>query len=184
MSAANFVSGFWEILKEIWSWCEFITILDPWEEGIQVRLGRFKRTVTGGWWVHRPFMIDEFFTMNVRPTAMTLNEQALTTRDNKDIVVQGVLMWGIFDIKKSLLDVEDVLETLEQIAIGIVQDVVETQTWAYIRTPECRIEIKKAIQAQARKWGVSVSTFKFQSIVQADAYKIFGQLTKPCNGGE
>ena len=176
MGAANFVSGFWEIFKEIWRWCEFITVLDPWEEGVQIRFGKFQRVVQGGWWLHLPFLIDEFHCLNVRPTAMLLNEQALTTRDNKDIVVQGVLMWSVFDVKRALLDVENVTETLEQIAIGIVQDVVETQTWAYIRTPECRKDIKKAIQSQARRWGVTVSTFKFQSIVQADAYKIFGEL--------
>jgi len=176
VGAANFVSGFWEILKEVWGWCEVLTVLDPWEEGVQVRMGKFKRCVKGGWWLHRPFNIDEFHVMNVRPTAMELPDMALTTGNDKDIVVKGVLMWSIFDIKKATLDVEDVRETLEQIAIGIVQDVIETQDWAYIRTPECRRDIKKSIQQQARKWGVTVSTFKFQSIVQADAYKIFGEL--------
>jgi regulator of protease activity HflC (stomatin/prohibitin superfamily) len=177
MGAANFVSGFWEILKEIWGWCEIITVLDPWEEGVQVRMGYFRRVVKGGLWFHLPFTIDEFHTMNVRPTAMELEEQGLTTGDNKDVVVKGVLMWSVFDIKRACLDVEDVRETLEQIAIGVIQDVVETQDWAYIRTPECRRDIKKAIQQHARKWGVTVSTFKFQSIVQADAYKVFGVTT-------
>ena len=176
MGAANFVSGFWEIIKEIWGWCEFITVLDPWEEGVQVRLGTFKRVVKGGWWLHIPATIDEFHTMNVKPTAMELKEAALTTGDGKKIVVKGVLMWSIFDIRRAIIDVEDVEETLEQIAIGIIQDEIETQEWAYIRTQECRTDIKKSIQQQARKWGVTVSTFKFQSIVQADAYKIFGEL--------
>ena len=174
MGAANFVSGFWEVIKEIWRWCEFITVLDPWEEGVQVRMGNFKRVVKGGWWLHMPATIDEFHTLNVRPTALELDEQALETGDKQEIVVKGVLMWSVFDIKKALLDVEDVEETLGDLALGIVQRYVEEQDYGYLQSDDCRKEIKREIQKQARKWGVTVSSFKWQSIVRARTYKLFG----------
>lgn len=169
-------TGLWHIIKEVWGWMEFITVVDPWEEGVQLRMGKFKRVVQGGWWCHLPATIDEFQTLNVKPTAMELDEQALETGDNQDIVVKGVLMWGIFDIKKAILDVEDVEETLGDIALGIIQDTVELQDWDYLRTEDCRKDIKKKIQVQARKWGVTVSSFKWQSIVRARTFKVFGEV--------
>lgn len=169
-------TGLWMIIKEILGSIQVITVIDEWEEAVQLRMGRFRRTRKPGWWLHRPFGIDEFFRLNVKPTALELDEQALTTDDDKEIVVKGVLMWGIFDIRKAICDVEDVEETLGDLALGIIQDMVETQDWDYLRTEECRKDIKKKIQQQARKWGVTVSSFKWQSIVPARTYKLFGSV--------
>lgn len=166
-------TGIWLIIKELLSLIRVVKIIDEWEEGVQLRLGKFKRVVTPGWWLHRPFEIDEFYTMNVKPTALELDEQALTTGDDQEIVVKGVLMWSIFDIRRSICDVEDVEETLGDIALGIIQDMTEEQDWNYLRTEECRKDIKKKIQQQARKWGVTVSSFKWQSIVRARTFKVF-----------
>ncbi len=174
--STDLFTGLWEVIKEIWGWFEWLTFIDEWEEAVVLQTGRFRRVLKPGWWLIVPFAIDEVFTMNVKPSAMELDEQALTTSDDKDIVVKGVLMWSIFDIRKAICDVEDVEETLGDIALGIVQDMVETREWAYIKTAECRREIKKAIQVQARKWGITVSTFKFQSIVRARTFKVFGNI--------
>lgn len=174
--AANFISGFWEIIKEVWGWCSFVEILAPWAGGIQMRMGKFYRVVSGGWWLHMPFGIDQFVTMNVLPKALELEEQALTTLDGLDIVVKGVVLWSVFDVKKAFLDVDDVEDTLDDIVLGIIQNVVDYQDWDYLRTEACRREIKRAIQKQARKWGVSVTSFKWQSIVLARSFKVFGSL--------
>ena len=174
MGAANFVSGFWEIIKEIWGWLEFITFLDEWEEGCQLRCGKFRRTVGAGAWFHLPFTLDEFHTLNVKPTALELEAQALTSKDRKRITLRGVLMWSVFDIRKAICDVEDVQESLGDIAVGIIQAEAERTTWAQIRTPEFRKSCLKQIQKQARKWGVSVSTVKFQDITEAEVFNVFG----------
>ena len=167
-------TGFWSIVKEIFGSIKVIKIIMPWEGGIQIRMGKFYRVVGAGWWVHRPFGIDTFTYMNVKPKALTLDEQALTTLDAKDIVVQGVCIWSVFDVKKAIVDVDDAEDTLDDIALGIIQDVVENEEWDYLRTEACRRDIKKRIQRQARKWGVSISSFKWQSIVQARTFKLFG----------
>ncbi len=170
----NFISGFWEIFKEVWGWFEFITVIHPYNGAVQIRMGKFKRVVNGGWWIHLPFTIDEFIIMNVKPTALELEEQALTSKDGKRITLRGVLMWHIFDIRKAIIDVEDAEETLGDIAVGIIQSRAEATTWAQIRTPEFRKACLKDIQKQARKWGIGVSTVKFQDITQADVYNVFG----------
>lgn len=172
----NFVKDFWDIIWEVLGWFQVITFVDPWEEGIIVQAGTFRRVIKSGWWLHLPFNIDELFVCNVRPAAMELDEQSLTTSDDKKIVCKGVMMWSIFDIKKSYCEVEEVEETLEDFAVGIIQEMVEVTEWSRIRTPEFRAEVLSAIQKQARQWGVSVRKFKFQDLVLADAHRIFGGL--------
>ena len=172
----NFVRDFWDVIWEVLGWFQVITFVDPWEEGIVVQAGKFRRTLKPGWWMHLPLTIDEIFTMNVKPAAMELEEQSCTTRDGKKIVCKGVMMWSIFDIRKAFEDVEDVEETTGDIAVGVIQEMVEQQDWEYIRTPEFRVDCKKAIQREARKWGVSCRKFKFKDLVLADSYRVFGGL--------
>ena len=169
-------TGLWMVIKEILGSIKVIVVIEEWEEAVQLRMGRFRRIRKPGWWFHRPFGIDEFYTFNVKPSAMELDEQALVTRDGHEIVVKGVLMWSIFDIRKAVCDVENAPDTLGDIALGIIQETVQVEDWDYLRTEACRKDIKKRIQRQARKWGISVSSFKWQSIVQARTFKLFGSM--------
>jgi len=114
--------------------------------------------------------------MNVKPDAMELGEQVLTTIDDVEIVIRAVLMWSIFDIKKCTLDVEVAEETLRDIAVGYVQELVEETKWTLIRTKEFRRELKRRIQGQARKWGITVSSVKLKDLAKTRAYRIFGGL--------
>ena len=172
--AANFVTGAWEVICDVWNLCECMTFMDEWDEGVLLRRGKFVRVVKKGIVLHLPFDIDEIHSMNVRPTALELEEQALTSKDGKKVTLRGVLIWSIFDIKKACLDVEDAEESLADIAVGIIQQEAECTTWAQIRTPAFRKRCLKMIQKQARKWGISVSTVKFQDITQAETFNLFG----------
>ena len=172
----NFVKDFWEVIWDILGWFQIITFLDEWEEGVVLQAGKFRRVVKAGWWLHCPLCIDEFHTMNVKPTAMELEEQTVTSADGKQVVVRAVLMWSIFDIKKCILDVEDAEETLGDIAVGYVQELIEDCEWDYIQSPEFRRDLKKRIQRQARKFGITVSTVKLRDLALTHVYRLFGGL--------
>ena len=115
--------------------------------------------------------------MNIMPAALELEEQALTIGDDKQVTLRAVLMWSVFDTKKCLVDVEEAEDTLGDIAVGIIQEKVEMTDWKDIQTPEFRKEVLNAIQKQARKWGIAVSTVKFQDLTLASVYKLFGCMS-------
>jgi len=168
----NFVRDAWDIIWDILGWGQVITFLNEWEEGIVLQAGKYRRTVGPGWWLHCPLGIDEFHTMNVKPDAMELDEQVLTTADDKAIIIKVVLMWSIFDIKKCILDVEDAADTLSQIAVGYVHDIVEETEWDDIRTKAFRSALKQRIQKQARKFGITVSQVKLQDLAETRVYRL------------
>ncbi len=172
----NFIKDFWDVIWEVLGWFQVITFVNPWEGGIVVQAGKFRRILTPGWWLHCPFQIDNIYTMNVKPAALELEEQSLRTKDGKRIVCRGVLMWSIFDIQKCLCDVEDAEETLGDIAVGVIQEMVEQAEWTYICSPDFRDDIKIAMQKQARKWGITVSTVKFQDLTEATSIRLFGGI--------
>ncbi len=92
----NFVKDFWDIIGEILGWAQVITFVKPWEEGIVIQAGKFRRVLKPGWWLHCPLTIDEIYTMNVKPAALELEEQSLRTKDGKMIDCRRVLRWSIF----------------------------------------------------------------------------------------
>ncbi len=168
----NFVKDAWEVIWEVLGWFQIVTVLDEWEEGVVLQLGKYRRTVKAGWWLHLPLTIDEFHVMNVKPDAMPLDEQTCTTADEYKIVIKVVMMWSIFDIKKATLDVDDAAETLEQIAVGYVHDLVEVTDWDDIRTKAFRSALKQRIQKQARKFGITVSQVKVQDCAETRVFRL------------
>lgn len=168
----DFIRSFWNILWEVLSWFQICTFIDPWEEGIVVRRGMFSRVVKPGIAWHLPFEIDEIHTINVKLSAMNLNEQALTTKDGKKIILSAVLMWSINNVKKVFLDVEDASDTLADIALGFIHDYVEKTNWKDICTPRFRADLNRIIQKTAHKFGITVSTVKFKNLAETRVYRL------------
>ena len=173
----NWVVSIWDIIWEVLGWAQICTFIDPWEEGIVTRCGTYNRSVKSGIAWHLPFELEEITCLNVKPTAMELKEQSCFTADDVKVVAKVVLMWGVFDIRRALCDVEDVQETLSDIAVGVVHEQIQGQDWEYVRTSAFRNDVKRAIQREARKWGVSVPKVKFQDLTTAESYRLFGGLT-------
>lgn len=168
----DFMRSSWDILWEVIAWFQICTFIDPWEEGVLVRCGKFKRTVGPGVAWHLPFTLDEITCLNVKPDSMKLDEQVLTTKDKKSIVISVNLLWSIFDIKKCTIDVEDAADTLSDIALGFVNELVTDTTWHQIKTDAFRKELKRRIQRQARKFGITVSTVKVANLAITRVYRL------------
>jgi regulator of protease activity HflC (stomatin/prohibitin superfamily) len=168
----NFIASTWEIVWDVLGWFRIATFIDEWEEGVLLRRGRYVRNAGPGVCWHLPLDIDVLHTLNVKPDAMELDEQVLTTADDKKIVVRCVMIWSIFDIKKCIVDVEDASDTLSDIAVGYVQELVEETKWDGIRTKAFRSELKRRIQKQARKYGITVSAVKLADLAQTRVYRL------------
>jgi len=168
----NFIASTWEIIWDVLGWFQVCTFIDEWEEGVLLRRGKFSRAVGPGIAWHLPLGIDEITVQNVKPCAMDLGEQVLTTKDEVKLVISIVLMWSIFDIRKCLVDVENAEETLEQIALGYVHDRVEETKWNEIRTKAFRTELKHDVQKQARKFGISVATVKIANLAETKVFRL------------
>lgn len=168
----NFISSIWEIIWDVFGWFQICTFIDEWEEGVLLRRGKFKRVVGPGIAWHLPFEIDELHCMNVKPGAMELDEQVLTTADGKSIVISVNLMWSIFDIKRATIDVEDASDTLGDLALGDVQESVEATEWDEIRSKAWKRALKRTIQQQAREFGITVKRVKIANLATTKTIRL------------
>lgn len=168
----NFVRDTWDILWTVLGYFQICTFVNAWDEGVLLRRGKFSRVVKPGIAWHLPLEIDSIVTMNVKPSAMELDEQVLTTADGYKVVISVNLLWSIFDIQKCIVDVEDASDTLSDIALGFVQELVEETDCDDISTKSFRSALKQRIQKQARKFGITVSTVKVANFAETRVYRL------------
>ena len=152
---------------------QFWTVIDAFEEGVLLRFGKFKKTLKPGLRFILPFYIDNVLTDNVVTDPMTLGTQSLTTKDGKSIVISAVITWRIFDIRKVLLEVDGAESALVDVSAGYIHEQVAQNTWATIRKPDFPNSLKKHIQRQARKWGISVTNVQFSDCSLSRSYRLW-----------
>ena len=148
-------------IEFIVQWFSFATVVDAYEYGLVLRLGKFNRTLSPGLHFIYPFGVDQVFTENVVQETQSVSTQSLTTKDGKNIIISAVLSYRIKDIRKYMLEVEDAAGVLEDSTYGVVAAAVERADWDEIRLPEFTEEVYKAIRQKAFRWGVEVISLQF-----------------------
>jgi len=163
---------------------QFWVVIDEYERGVVLTLGKrryrflfWKRNPVlqpGFHWVI-PFDVDQIFVDNVVPAAMDLGEQSLTTEDGVEIVIQGMVLWSINDIEKTVLKVEEVDDVLHQASCGIIGDTVADSTWKHIHANGFADEISETITKEADGWGVTVHEFRFIDLSKAPSLRLWNE---------
>lgn len=153
-------------------WFQFIVVLEPYEEGVLTRMGKFKKVVKGGWHFVIPFGVDEITKENVATEVAEMGTQSLTTGDGQTIQLAAVITYHIFDVRKYIIDVEDAGDALTDAASGYITDQVASTPWSEITKPSFSKSLKKHIQTQARKWGIGVTNLQFSDVVRCPTIRI------------
>ena len=150
----------------ILDWFCFWTVLDEFEEGVVLTLGRPRQKrflglggsylLGPGFHFLWPFAIEEVLVDNVVPTTTKLDPQSLTTKDGKSIVISAVITWRIQNIERMLLKVEDAHDALDDVCCGAIGAQVEQATWDEICQPEWSEGLGKEVRKKAMKWGMRI----------------------------
>src|SRR4051812_13956814 len=79
-------------------------IVEQYNKGVLLRFGKFVKVLEPGIHPKWPF-IDSALEESIVPTTMRLYCQSLVTKDEKNIVVQGIIKYKVIDIQLLLLGV-------------------------------------------------------------------------------
>src|SRR5690348_16421157 len=69
----------------------FCTIIDCYERGVRLRLGKYPKALDPGFHWQAPFFIDRILTENVVPKLHQLPTQSIATADDKQIAMGAVI---------------------------------------------------------------------------------------------
>ena len=151
-----------DFLETAWEWFIPWVIIDAYEEGIILQLGKFRRVVKPGIRLMCPFGIDQCkYETIVRQTSY-LDPQSLTSKDGKPVTISGILVYVIDNIKKYLLDIDDAETDLQNMCYGVISDCVESTDWLDIKTKEFnKTVLKKCRYVSDNYCGVKLLDVKY-----------------------
>ena len=149
----------------------------PYERGVFLRMGRYKRTLEPGMYFCFP-IIDEVQKLDVTPQVINLPNQSVTTKDGKVLAVSGAVEYSICDPLKALLDVHNFDASLQNLSMGIVGDYVKQRTYNdCIKLNGFAKDVVEGIRDKAGEWGLEVMRFWVTDLAQHQVYRLMTQDT-------
>ena len=145
---------------------KFWSIVDHWEEGILLRLGKWrnKKILQPGLHWTYPFYIDRIVTINIKPAVAELSPQTITTSDDKVLGVQGVVKFEIVDSAKALLEVDNEREAIIELTQATIRDIISQKTYLQCTTDNISTEITGKAKSEATKWGIKITKVTLKSL--------------------
>lgn len=138
---------------------------------------RGDRIETGGagivwWW---PAVTQFYFHPTARQS-FDLRAQTITTKDNATVMVGGLISYQIDDITKAVGLTWDTDETIRDIALTVIHDVISSMTWEELRDPNNAKRLKFTLRDEARKvlepYGVKVLKLSLTDFAKTRVLKV------------
>ena len=105
-----------------------IRIINQYERGVVLRLGKYSRTLEPGFRVIIPY-IDKMTKVDVRTTPMDVPKQEVITRDNVTVNVDAVVYSRVIDARKAVLETTNYRYATATFAQTALRDVTGNLIW-------------------------------------------------------
>jgi regulator of protease activity HflC (stomatin/prohibitin superfamily) len=141
-------------------------VITQYERGVVFRLGRTRKDIKQpGFTVIIPF-IDQLRRVSLRIVTLPIESQKIITKDNVSIDVAAVAYYQVADPVKSIVEIENVVSAIYQIAQTTVRNVVGQSSLDEVLSETVAIndKIKLILEKSTEKWGIYVSAVEVKDI--------------------
>ncbi len=165
---------FEKLIDIITNWASLLSpfvIVNPYEEGVLNRAGKFKKIVSPGIHFKIP-IIDEVVTQYTVTTTLSLPAQSLYTIDKQNIVVKGVVKYKISDVKVFLLEVYDAQDAISDMTQSIIKNIIMSKTLDECIDPEIDNVLTKKARVEVKKWGVEINQVTLTDLAPIRSFRL------------
>jgi regulator of protease activity HflC (stomatin/prohibitin superfamily) len=148
-----------------------VRIINQYERGVVFRLGRVREQVKQpGLRVLIP-VIDQMRKVSMQIVTLPVDSQKIITKDNVSIDVSAVAYYQITDPVKAVVEIQNVVSAIYQIAQTTVRNIVGQSSLDDVlsETTSINAKIKDVLESATQKWGVLVSTVEVKDIQLPDS---------------
>lgn len=164
-----------EFVKQFWNNLIPVYIINEYEHGVVLRLGKFHKSVNAGLVWKIPFF-DTVIHCHNTVTTMAIKNQSLTTKDEQSITIEAIVKYKIVNAKKYLLEVEDSIDAINDITQGKIKQIVTSLNWDELKQLKDE-DIKPHIEAECKQWGIKIYYITITSLVKSRVYKLINSNT-------
>jgi len=163
-----------QVLQYVWEALVPCVVMQPFEAGVLIRLGKYKRNLEPGFHLVWPFHIDKVWHEHTTARTDHLTGLATTTTDGKSIGFDAVVTWKINDIRKALLEVTDLKDAIADTCSGQIGTTLAECDWASIRVDQTSEQLTKACRARGWKWGVEILNVQLSGVAVVRNFRVTG----------
>lgn len=134
----------------------FWHVIDPYQEGLVLRLGKFNRRLKPGlnWLI--PMAIERSMDMHVIPAIHSLGDESVSTKDGKSVGFHATVTYRIKDVEKALLEVYDCNHAVLDACAGEIGRVLRESTWEEIQQPDILDKMTAACRKRGFRYGIEI----------------------------
>ncbi len=142
-----------------------IRVINEYEQGVVLRLGRYSGLRTAGLKWIIPF-IDRMFVIDMRVTAEQVPPQDVITRDNVSVKVSAVTYFRVVSADKAFLQVTDYLFATSQFAQTTLRSVLGQVDLDDLLSQREKInrQLQEIIDRHTEPWGVKVTAVEVKQV--------------------
>ena len=164
-----------DIFETILRFLPHLRIVKVTQGGVKMRRGSEISVLTPGLWSYWPIITTLDVVTTVRDT-VDLNGQTFTTKDGKSVLVSGMVMYAVSDVQKRLTTAPDYTNTICDVAMNVIHDVLIQYEWQQIRdginTGTLGKELKKEAQRELRSFGIEIISLGLKDLAPVRVFKI------------
>ena len=142
-----------------------IRIINQYERGVVLRLGKYSRTLQPGFRVIIPYL-DRMLKVDIRTNPMDIPKQEVITKDNVTVNVDAVVYARVIDAQKAVLETTNYTYATSTFAQTALRDVTGNFDLDELlsKRDEISTQIKEIVDAQTDKWGIDIESVNLQNI--------------------
>jgi regulator of protease activity HflC (stomatin/prohibitin superfamily) len=142
-----------------------IRIINEYEQGVVLRLGRFSGVRTAGLKWIIPF-VDRMIVIDMRITAEQVPPQDVITRDNVSVKVNAVIYFRVLQADRAFLQVTDFLFATSQFAQTTLRSVLGQVELDDLLSQRDKInrQLQEIIDRHTEPWGVKVTAVEVKQV--------------------
>lgn len=142
-----------------------IRIVYEYKRAVKFRFGKYVPLLQPGFrWIIP--VVERIQLVDTRVITINIQKQEVMTQDNVPCHINGVLFFKIEDATKAILEVEDYVFAISQMAQATLRDVcgkVELDT-ILSKREEIGKNIKEIVELETEVWGISIQDVKIKDI--------------------
>nr|WP_321311149.1 stomatin-like protein [uncultured Campylobacter sp.] len=130
------------------------------------RLGRFHRVLDGGFHIIIPFFDSVRAKLSVREGLVDISRQQVITKDNVNIMVDGIVFLKVFDGRMAVYNVEDYKKAISNLAMTTLRSAIGEMSLdsTLSSRDQLNAKLQMALVDAANNWGVKIMRVEISEI--------------------
>lgn len=163
------------LLQEFYQQLNPFVIIDMWEKGLHLRMGRFHDIKEPGLHIKIPF-IDSVWKQTVVTQSLDLRPQSITSADYKNIVVKAIVRYNISDAFLFLTKLAHPTDVLIDTTGAMIREIIEERNWDDLVDVED--ELTQRIGQKLKEWGIAIERITLTDLAEIQSIRLIGDAVE------